>query len=273
MKKLLIVLTSVLLLLFSSCQSHLADGTSSALPDASSNKDSTSSQAYVKSVLNADDIDSITITRWTSDESTSPTKKIITTKQTIKKIVDVWNEAELTEVFETVKPGTTLSVNIGEEFGFGFCGGYLITDKKTFKCSEDLQGKILEIYQNATEKVVSHNQDATTSSMPSGENHSHNNPELWKNISVDTFKVGEEKFIEFSSFTKNAKEVKCYLVPTTNKTDEIIYDTETAELIQEKDGCYIKGLKQGGVFLCIEVIGDNGEKYKDSVLVRFLNEM
>ncbi len=158
MKKLIIVLTSVLLLLFSSCQAHLADDISSAFPDASSDKYSTSSQVYVKPILNADDIDSITITRWISDESTIPTKKIITTDQTIKKVAEAWNEAELTEVFETVKPGTTLSVNIGEEFGFGFCGGYLITDKKTFKCSEDLQGEILEIYQNATEKAVAYNQ-------------------------------------------------------------------------------------------------------------------
>ncbi len=112
-----------------------------------------------------------------------------------------------------------------------------------------------------------------SSSVPSEATTSHYHTTLFNHLSSAVFKVGEEKFIEFSSFTKNAKEVKCYLAPTTNKTDEIVYDTETAEFRQEKDGCYIKGLKQGGVFLCIEVKDENGEKHKGNILIRFLNEM
>ena len=155
MKKMITALIVAVVLLFSSCHAFNADDISSAgILLVSSDKTSTSSQPYVKPLLSADEIDSVTITHWASSAEASPTKKIITSKQTIQKIVDVWNNVELTQVYETVKPGTTLSVNVGEEFGFSFCGGYIITDKKTFKYSEGMQRKILEIYQNATEKAV-----------------------------------------------------------------------------------------------------------------------
>ena len=115
--------------------------------------------------------------------------------------------------------------------------------------------------------------DGQSSSISSGVTTSNYSPTLFKYSGSTVLKVYEEKFIEFSSFTKNAKEVKCYLAPTSNMTNGVIYDAENAELVQEKNGCHIKGLKQGRVFLCVEVTEESGEKHKGIILVIILNEM
>ncbi|MBQ1263345.1 MAG: hypothetical protein IIX89_03550, partial [Oscillospiraceae bacterium] len=115
--------------------------------------------------------------------------------------------------------------------------------------------------------------DGQSSSISSGVTTSNYSPTLFKYSGSTVLKVYEEKFIEFSSFTKNAKEVKCYLAPTSNMTNGVIYDAENAELVQEKNGCHIKGLKQGRVFLYVEVTEESGEKHKGIILVIILNEM
>lgn len=133
---------------YSSSNKHEQSNNSSFVSDNTS---------YPKDQLKADNIKSITITNYRSTETSGPKKKIISDKNTLKKIVAYWNGLKLIQTDKKAKPGTTLTLRSDNDFACGVVGDLLSFQGLYFRLPDNFVKNILNFYYEAPEPELPYN--------------------------------------------------------------------------------------------------------------------